>query len=113
MPASAWGAMSVGSTPSGSGMTARSLVWRYSANPPSVVRPLNALFSQYMSSPSRQGRQVPQVWTGWQMTGSPSATSVTSSPTSATTPAFSWPSVIGRSCGAYSAHIPSMMWLSV
>jgi hypothetical protein len=99
MPASAWGAMSVGSTPSRSGMTARSPVWRYSAKPPSVVRPLNALFSQYMSSPSRQGRQVPQVWTGWQITGSPSETSVTSSPVSVTMPAFSWPSVIGSSWG--------------
>ena len=80
-------------------MTDRSPVSSSSANPPSVVRPLNESFSQYIVSPWRQARQVPQVWTGWQITWSPSETSVTSSPTSTTVPAFSWPSVIGSVWG--------------
>jgi hypothetical protein len=52
-----------------------------------------------MSSPSRQGRQTPQVITGWQMTGVPGSTVSMSSPTSATVPPFSWPSGSGSSWG--------------
>jgi hypothetical protein len=63
------------------------------------VSPGKATFSQCTSSPSRQGRQTPQVRTGRQMAGCPSSTVSTPSPTSTTVPAFSWPSVSGGSWG--------------
>jgi hypothetical protein len=93
IPASANGATSLGSRRSSSLMSERSDVRRKFAKPPSMLRPGNSPFSQYMSSPRRQPRQTPQLINGCTITGSPGATLSTASPTTSTQPAFSCPSV--------------------
>ena len=75
--------------------TLRADVFRYSAYPPLVSIPGNALDSQCTSSPERHARHSPHVMSGWTMTLSPSATFVTAEPTACTQPAFSWPIVYG------------------
>ena len=92
MPASASAATSLGWVLGSSLTQHRAEVSRYSAMPPSWDRPGNELFSQCMSSPARQAWHSPQVGVGCRMTVSPTATLVTAEPTSATQPAFSWPS---------------------
>ena len=60
-PASAWGATSTGSTPSGSEISERSETSTYSAKPPSTVRPVKSCRMQCMSLPRRQATQRPQL----------------------------------------------------
>ena len=86
---------------------------RYSAYPPLVSMPGNALASQCTSSPERQARHSPQVISGCTITLSPSATLVTAEPTACTQPAFSWPIVYGSCDPDFSAHWPSRMCRSV
>src|SRR5881628_2966405 len=111
-PASASGATSSGAR-SWIRTNDRSEVRRTSAKPPSAVIPGNTRFSQCMSSPIRHGRHVPSVMTGCTMTFSPFLNEVTASPTSWTTPAFSWPKVYGRFTWTFSRQTPSTICRSV
>ena len=95
-PASASAATADGSSESSSLTTLRAEVRRYSAYPPWVSMPGNALVSQCTSSPDRQARHSPHVISGCTITLSPSRTLVTAEPTASTQPAFSWPIVYGQ-----------------
>jgi hypothetical protein len=68
----------------------------YSASPPSVWMPTMRRLTQISLWPARQLLQVPSNSTGKMHTRSSVDHSVTASPTPATVPAISWPSVIGR-----------------
>src|SRR5215208_4958744 len=108
--------MSFGSRMGSSLTTARALVFKRSAKPPSREMPVNSPFSQCMSSPARHARHRPQVMSGWQITVSPTSTLVTAEPTSSTQPEFSCPSTYGRSVlsgSCIGCHWPSMTWMSV
>ena len=94
-PASASAATSDGSSESSIFTTLRADVLRYSAYPPLVSMPGNALASQCTSSPERQARHSPHVISGCTMTLSPSRTLVTAGPMAWTQPAFSCPMVYG------------------
>ena len=64
IPASACGATSAGSTPSGRRISERSSTSTYSEKPPSRVSPVNWCRSQWMSNPRRHGTQRPQLYAG-------------------------------------------------
>ena len=85
-----------------------------SANPPARVSPVNDRpRAQRMSSPIRQAGHRPHDCCGWQITGSPTATSSTADPTSRTQPVVSWPRVSGSSVATAGANQPSRMCTSV
>jgi hypothetical protein len=94
------------SMPSGSRTRLRSAACSAtrSANEPGPVKPGWVCCGQTCASPAAHHSQVPQPHTNGTVTRSPTDHRCTAGPTSATTPASSWPGVCGSGTGSWPFH---------
>jgi hypothetical protein len=74
--------------------------WTFSAYDPGWVKPGWVWSGQTCAWPVRHHSQRPQPFTNGTVTRSPAAKSRTEGPTSATTPANSWPGMCGSGTGS-------------